>query len=199
MREARGWSQEKLARAIGLDPTAISKIEKGLKRLRAEEAMKMADALNVDVAALLGTPLPESGIDVPQQPDAPAGFADEAVPYVAGPDDPFAKLQTDNRYLLTVTCDSLDAIGINRGDIVVVDGGKAAHAGLKALQIVRVQYHAPASMAQHSKATTLLRQFVPPALVVTNSMRSNARPVNLDTEDAQIMGVVVSIHRALQA
>lgn len=187
LREAAGWSQERLGDAIGLGPTAISKIENGRKLLRADEVQKIADALGVPISRLFGLQ-PE---DVE---NTVANLSDELVPYDARPGDPFATLETENRYLLTVACDSLSRIGIMRGDIVVVDGSANAVNNRKPQSAVRAQYH-PES-GQPGRAVTILRQFYPPNLLVTNSTAGNAPPLFLDHDDVQVLGVIVSVHRA---
>jgi SOS-response transcriptional repressor LexA len=118
------------------------------------------------------------------------------VPYNPGPSDPFSGLQNANQYLFTVACDSLNRIGVNRGDVVLVDGSSDACKKIKPLAIVRAQY--PPDANHFGKAVSLLRQFVPPSLLITNSSAKNEMPIDTETEDAQIMGVVVSVHRALQ-
>ena len=45
---------------------------------------------------------------------------------------------------------------------------------------------------------TLLRQFVPPRLLITNSSVANQPSIDMDKEDAHIVGVVISIHRDLR-
>lgn len=185
-RKARGWSQERLGDAIGLDGTAISKIEKGTRRVAAQELTQIARALEMPVAELIETPdvLPVTGL------------SEELIPYEARPVDPFTALQTDNRYLLTVACDSLSRVGIFRGDVILVDGSATACAKVKALDPVRAQYHPDSD--QFTKGVTLLRQFVPPGLLITNSGTQNAPPLDMTHDDVQILAVVVSIHRALQ-
>lgn len=55
-RYARGLSQAELANRIGLDRTAISRIENGDRSLSALELVHFAEALSVDVSGLLRTP-----------------------------------------------------------------------------------------------------------------------------------------------
>lgn len=187
LREAAGWSQARLGMAVGLDATGISKIETGRKLLRADEVQKIANALGVPVSRLFG-------IEPDEEVQSAKGFADELVAYDPQPGDPFAALETDNRYLLTVACDSLSRIGIMRGDIVVIDGSAQAVNNRKPQAAVRAQYHPEVN--HPGKAITLLRQFYPPNLLVTNSSGANAAPLFLDHDDVQILGVVVSVHRA---
>ncbi len=57
-REGRGWTQEELARHLAevglrLDPTAITRIERGDRAVRIEEAVAIAAALRTPLNALL--------------------------------------------------------------------------------------------------------------------------------------------------
>jgi transcriptional regulator with XRE-family HTH domain len=187
LRKQKKWSQGTLAQAVGWPTSAICKLEKGNKQLRVSELEKLAEVFNVSVADVLGVSS-EGGQVAP-------GFSDDVAVYDAGERDPFKGLITENRYLLTVTGDTLDKAGIRRGDVVVVDNSAAAVKGLKPLDFVHVQYHPDGDMT--GKAIALLRQFVPPSMLVTNSGTRNEKSLDTDIDDAQILGVVVSSHRAL--
>ncbi|MFE3051571.1 helix-turn-helix domain-containing protein [Nocardia sp. NPDC059239] len=57
-RLALGWSQKKLAEILGerslrLDPTAITRMEAGARRIGLGEAAMIADVLNIDMAELI--------------------------------------------------------------------------------------------------------------------------------------------------
>ena len=53
LREQQGWSQRALARWVGLDQSAVSRIEAGRRRLSADELQRFADALHVSADELL--------------------------------------------------------------------------------------------------------------------------------------------------
>lgn len=57
-REQKGWSQRELAaalqtRGVKLDPSAVTRIERGTREVKLREAATMADCLNVDLNELL--------------------------------------------------------------------------------------------------------------------------------------------------
>ncbi|MFM2421884.1 MAG: Helix-turn-helix domain [Pseudomonadota bacterium] len=188
VRIAAGWTQGRLGNAVGLDHSAISKIEQGRKSLRADEAAKIAEVLGVPVSAVIG---------ISDEADQRGGFSSStATTYEAPPGDPFLPLRTQNHDLVRMIGDSLDALQIQNGDILVVDRSSTAIKSVKPLDLVHVQYHF--DEANFSKAVSLILQYVPPRLLITNSRKSNQPPINMDAEDAQILGVVVSKHRALQ-
>ena len=53
LRERQGWSQRALAKWVGIDQSAVSRIEAGRRRLSADELQRFADALHVSADELL--------------------------------------------------------------------------------------------------------------------------------------------------
>ena len=81
LRERQGWSQRALAKWVGLDQSAVSRIEAGRRRLSAEELHRFADALHVTADVLLrGEPMDRSASgaepDILQSLDASMDFDD---------------------------------------------------------------------------------------------------------------------------
>lgn len=79
LREGKGWDQKTLAQAAGVDPSVISRLERGLQDdLRASVLVALADALVVPVDALLGrlqehkviTELAATMVELERLPDA---------------------------------------------------------------------------------------------------------------------------------
>ena len=57
LREAKGWDQLTLARAAGIDPSVISRLERGIQGdLRASVLIALARALHTSVDSLLAVP-----------------------------------------------------------------------------------------------------------------------------------------------
>ncbi|WP_338429086.1 helix-turn-helix transcriptional regulator [Enterococcus faecium] len=54
LREKRDWSQTELGRKIGLEKSAMNKIENGTRRVSTEELKKLAEVFNVTTDYLLG-------------------------------------------------------------------------------------------------------------------------------------------------
>ena len=62
LREQQGWSQRALAKWVGIDQSAVSRIEAGRRRLSADELQRFADALHVSADELLkGVPAAPCG------------------------------------------------------------------------------------------------------------------------------------------
>jgi len=55
LRAQRGWSQRELAGAVGLDQSAVSRVEAGRRRVSAAELQRFADLFHVSADALLGS------------------------------------------------------------------------------------------------------------------------------------------------
>jgi len=78
LREERGWSQRALAKVVGLDQSALSRVEAGKRRLGAGELDVIARALGVSPAALLDLPgedltSPQGAAPTSLPPDAADG------------------------------------------------------------------------------------------------------------------------------
>ncbi|HRW41096.1 MAG TPA: helix-turn-helix transcriptional regulator [Microthrixaceae bacterium] len=59
LRQARGWSQERLAEACSLHWTYVGQVERGRRNLTLHNILKLADALAADPGELVtGLPTP---------------------------------------------------------------------------------------------------------------------------------------------
>lgn len=191
LRETREWTQEDLGTRIGRTKWQISRLESGKTRLDLETARKLAGVFQVPLSELL-SPEPAK---TPAAPGMPAGLAEELVPYKPASNDPMSAFLTPTRDLFRIDTDALDKIALRRGDIVVVDYSQGAVTAAPPLAAVRVRLHPPDDFMQ---PVTLLRQFVPPRLLITNSSVANQPSIDMDKEDAHIVGVVISTHRDLR-
>lgn len=54
LREKRDWNQTELGRKIGLEKSAMNKIENGTRKVSTEELQKLAEVFNVTTDYLLG-------------------------------------------------------------------------------------------------------------------------------------------------
>ncbi len=177
-------TQAQLAEGIGRSKSVISRIESGETQLDLEAARRIAQVLDVSIAAVLNIETNEPG--------RATGLSEDLAAYVAAPGDPWALLQSGSRYLFAVETNVLDRIGIAKGDVCVIDDSQAACAAVQPLQAVRVRVHPPENFMTPQ---SLLRQFVPPRLLITNSAAGNQRSLDMDSDDAHIVGVVVEVLR----
>jgi transcriptional regulator with XRE-family HTH domain len=70
LREAKRWTHEDLAHAAGLSVKTVSRFEKGRNEGRRTTIRKLAQALNVDEADIIGAPPAPLGLGVVQSDDA---------------------------------------------------------------------------------------------------------------------------------
>jgi transcriptional regulator with XRE-family HTH domain len=77
LREAKGWEQQMLASTAGVDPSVISRLERGLQvDLKASVLIALARALDIPVDSLLATPYQQVTSDLaPELVAAIAGLA----------------------------------------------------------------------------------------------------------------------------
>lgn len=185
LREAKGLTQDQLGAAVGTNKFKISRIEKGDTQLDLDLAVKIAQALDVSLAEVVGV-----------ERDCGRGFDEDAEVYDAPATDPLHRLADagQNRSLYRVKSNVLDEIGIRAGDILLIDISAGAIRSIKPLSIVVAQLYSARELLE---ATTLLRQYVPPSLLITNSRDENQPPISMATTDAHIKGVVISRHQNL--
>lgn len=186
IRHTRGLSQEALGARIGHSKATISKIENGKQPLDLETARRIAEVCDVTIQEVLAIePLGAS--------EKPHGFAEDASRYVAPAGDPLKGFETGNQHLMRIESPVLDKAGVAEGDIVVVNYGAQACANLKPLAPVVVRYSPTDDPTE--EGVTLVRQFVPPSLLITNSSKINYRSIDIDREAVSIVGVIESTHR----
>jgi transcriptional regulator with XRE-family HTH domain len=184
-RKTHGLTVRALAELAGVDHTTVSRIESGERRLSVQMAQKFASALNTTAAQLLGID------DASVATAAGGGLSQpEAVPYEWQDNGGAMPLvlhrgAKDTVFAYTVASSSLDELSYRPGDIVLVDIGQAAVDALKSGQCVVAQHYGSVS------AATLLRQFIAPHLLITNSRRHNLAPLNLEADDVAIKGVII--------
>jgi transcriptional regulator with XRE-family HTH domain len=186
LRDARGWSQTDLAERVGgMDKHKVSRIENGDTKLDIDLALKISSALEVSLGELLG-------LD-----EAVTGLAEDAAMYDPGPGEPLRGLADPARgqSLYVVKSRALDMLGIEPGHVLQVSMTPEAVKNMAPLSIVIAQLYDPDPEVM--RATTVIRQFVPPALLITNSRDENAAPLNMNALDIAIKGVVTYRHAAV--
>lgn len=181
LRQARGWSQEQLGTVVGLSKFTISRIEGGKQDLDLPTAQKIADAFNVTLAAVLGI----------ETAGGSGGFSEDVTPYVTQPNDPQLGANEDRYQVQTNVCEHA---GARRGDVLVVDTSPYAAAHVEPLDIVVACYQHP---ELPDTRILLLRQFVPPGLLITNA-RDNTRSIDIAREPVRILAVMKSVRRPVR-
>lgn len=186
LRDQRGWSLEKVAEmcADGTTAGTIHKLETGSMKLTVDWIDTLADAFGVDSVELVD--------------DRPAGkypddVGDDVVPYKpderakSGPN-----LHSDLDHLpFEVITDRLDELGVLKGVVVEINTSAKARNAIATGDIL------VAKVFSDSGATrTIIREFIEPSLLVSNSRFENVFPINMRTARVEILGIVETSHRA---
>lgn len=186
LRIQKGLTVSALADLVGMSHTHISRIENGQRGLSLPVAERIAKAMDTSAWKVMGANSAASA-------DPRSGFAEDAEPYqpTSASPLPVRPSRSQNIDPWMVKTNALDRVGIRQGMIVFIDISAEAVENLQPLQCVIAQIY------EDTGATTVLRQFVPPALLVTNSSGDNSLPLDLDKGDAHIKGVVVGKYEGL--
>lgn len=183
-REARGWSLEQMSIRLGepTTPSTIHKLETGAMRLTTDWLAKLGAAFGVHPVDLIDDRVPSRLSD-----DVTSLRSDAVTPGLA------ASAATKGHALYRVLNACLDEVGVLAGDIVEVDVAKVRLDEIATgdILIVDVATGGPGEFAK------LLREFVEPALLITNSRSNNSVPINMKSTMARVIGTVVSAHRRL--
>lgn len=192
LRKERHLTSEQLAEKVGISQGHMSRIENGTRGLSLPLAERFAVVLGTDTQTILGL---VDGVAL-RRPEPSGGMAEDAEPYTLGPDDfvVIAPRARENVDPWKVKSNALNLLGIQIGDIIMVDVSAEAVEAVRPLQPVIAQIYDDSEGPL--KAMTVLRQFVPPSLLITNSSDVNAVPMNRDRDDIAIKGVVVQILHA---
>lgn len=189
LRQLQGLTTEELAEIVGITQGHVSRIENRTRGLSLPLAEKFAMALKTDVDEVIGS---KTGIAAPS---IPQGFQDDVVPYIHAADDisVVAPKQRHNIDEWTVRSRALSNLDVVPGMTIYVDISAATVDNVPPLAMVIAQAYVPGSM----EARTLLRQFVPPSLLITNSAEENGPVIDMSAQDAHIKGVVVEVRKRL--
>lgn len=192
LRLARGMTVDVLADLTGISQPHLSRIENGKRGLSVENAEKIAMVLSKTVPEVMG--LTTNGFHTKP---ITTGLAEDAERYTPEPNSLLghALKRQEHAFAYVVKTGVLDQCGVSIGDILIVDISSEAVEAIKPLQIVVAQVYDPDPNILTAK--TVIRQFVPPGLLITNSRSENEKPLIRD-EEAIIKGVVTETHRRMR-
>ena len=157
----------------------ISKIERGEQAITVEQMLAFSRIFNVD---------PSVFAQCEPETQPAARFAEEAEPFAPPPDSFEAQLalkETQSWYRIVDS--RLEEIGLMSGDAVIIDIGKAAMSGVVIGDVVIANLYS----ADGKSAETIVRQWIPPHLLITNSRNRNLPPLNIERDNVSLLGVVV--------
>ena len=177
LRNEHGLSVRALAARLNAAPTTVSDLENGKRELNTNWMLRLSKVFSVSPEEVAGWGSKWKG------------FSEDAEPY--GGDTKHFKLK-DTEFTYVVKSNCLNQIGISPGDILIVDMSPSAFEKLKTGDVVIAQVY------RENDATTILRQFLNPNILVSNSSEENAPVINTSKEDVAIKGVVTSSTKKFQ-
>lgn len=192
LRTARGWSYAEVAKRVAdnTSPSTIQKLEQGAMQLTPKWAEALARVFEINSLEIYGTPGPRLASIIRPA----AQMAEDVVPYTAETGAETAPPTRPGLARYMVTSHALDELGLLPGMIVEVNETPAATRAIATGDIVIATIE-PVGAAH---ATTVMREFVEPALLITNSRDENERPVNTRTTPTRVVGVVETVFRSLR-
>jgi transcriptional regulator with XRE-family HTH domain len=194
LRHLRGFTSNQLAELIGISQSYLSKIESGKAfkhGLPLGMAEKFAMAWQADIETVAGT---KEGISTPS---VPPGLKDDVAPYEGGKNDAtvVSPRRRQNIEEWEVRSSALSNLQVDRGMIAMVNTSDEAVDKLEPLAVVVAQAFDPAT----NEIRSLLRQWVPPSLLITNSDVENAPIMDINVHEVHIRGVVEEWRRKVKA
>ena len=185
LRLSRGLTLEQLAEKVGLSHTHVQRIETGKRGLSVPVAERFATALNVHVSEIFGMVAANPSVAVRL---TPGGLAEDAEPFSpkAGERLRLQPRKGENIDPWRIKTNALNRLGIVPGQIRFVDLSIEAVDNVQPLQCVVAQIYGPSG-----EAKTVMRQFVPPSLLITNSDTVSEMPLDIDKGEAYIKGVIL--------
>lgn len=182
LRQKHGLTVEALAEMAGVHHSTVSRIENEKRGLSFDLAERFAQAMDTTAPQVMGLDLSEQVVRL-------RGMEEDAVPYVPdGPPLPFQKRHGASVDEWEIRSSAVDRTGIKPGTIAFVDISAKAVENIAPLKCVIAQIYDDKDL---TKAKTIVRQFVPPSLLITNSSEANGVPLDLEKGEAYIKGVII--------
>lgn len=174
LRLERGWSLKELAAQLDITESHLSRVEAGKRGLQVKKLEVAARLFKVPVADLMNL---GSGAALP-----------DLTPY-APPKGSFLEkaYNATTQKMFKVTSNCLDELGITEGDPIVVDTTPLKQSDLEMGDVVVAEVAGD----RGEPGALVLRQFLSPNLLVTNSSENHAAPIHLLKARAQIIGRVL--------
>lgn len=178
LRNARGWSMRELAARTNSSASSINALEKGKTRLNSDWIERLCKAFSIEPEELLGFDDDKSTVFLSDDVEK---LTEEQLSNIE------IKLK-ETQFPYRVMSSVLDQLGILPGATLVTDVSQEQMRSIVTGDIVISQLHVD------MRRFTLLRQFIEPSILITNSSRENAPILNLRTDDVGIKGIVVAAH-----
>ena len=174
LRQRKKLTLQQLADAVQSTVATVQRIERAEVSLVHDLLPAIADALGVHWLELFEA-----------DPAVGAGLAESAAVYAPAAGDPLGGLALgEHEAMYVARDDSLAAIGVRRGDVLICDGGRAALRDLRTGDVVVAQCTLP-----DGRVRTELREWIAPGLLVSNPLAGRPTVQSTATDDVAVLAV----------
>lgn len=175
LRKARRWTIQQLADAVQSSVPTVQRLERGDVPIVHHLVEPIAAALGVAPIDLLASPA-----------GTPMGLAESATPFAPPPHHALARMPLgEHEAMFQMRGTDMTGVGIGDGDILIFDVGRTAVRDVQSGDVVVAQVYGSAM----TDATTVIRQYIAPAILITNSLDRPPVGINMGLADAAIKGV----------
>ena len=174
LRLERGFSLTELAQKIGISESHLSRVEAGARGLHLSKMEALAGALGVPVTEILSS--------------QSLGYMPDLAPYTPPKGSAIEKaLTSTTQKMFKVLSNVMSELGITEGDPIIADTHPKGLKDLSMGQLVVAQVF-PVDSVQ---GVLLLRQYIIPHLLITNSAEQNAMPIHMLRAKVKVAGRVL--------
>jgi DNA-binding Xre family transcriptional regulator len=170
----KGLTMSELAAKVGLSESHLSRVEANVRGVKLTKLGAIAKVLGVPMVELM----PQESFEHPS----------DLIPFVPPKGSAVAKaLSSSTQRMFRVQSDVLNEIGIREGDLIIADTG--AHA------VGEVATGSPVvaeiENGKTGEKALLLRQYIAPNLLITNSDSQNTVSIHRLKSSVEIVGIVL--------
>ncbi len=172
LRLERGLSLQQLAEKIGVSESHLSRVEAGLRGLHLSKIEALANTLGLTVGEVLSNEL--------------MGYLPDLEPYTPPKGSAIEKaLTSSTQKMFKVLTGVMSELEITRGDPIIADLKPLKT--LKTGEVVVARLYPKGS----KEGVLLLREYISPNLLITNSLEQNALPIHMLKLKVEIIGCVL--------
>ena len=174
LRIEKGLTLGQLAEKVGLSESHLSRVEAGARGVKLSKLGALAKILGVPMIELM----PQESFE----------HASDLVPYVPPKGSAVEKaLASSSQRMFRVLSGVLNELEISENDLIIADCSKGAIAQVVNGSLVVAE----AINTRTGEKTLLLRQFIAPNLLITNSEGQNSISIHMLRAKVSILGLVI--------